>query len=71
MLRFACLTAGVVPASQDECAYLELGFGRGLAISIHASNAGQFWGNDFNQIMSHMRGHWLRPPTRNPTAVLG
>lgn len=49
MLRFACLTAGVVLPPQDECAYLELGFGRGLAISIHAaSNAGQFWGNDFN-----------------------
>ena len=33
----------------EEPNYLELGFGQGLSLNVHAAaNKGQFWGNDFN-----------------------
>jgi hypothetical protein len=48
-LTLACLNAGVMPPSADIQHYLELGYGKGLSINIHAaSNPGTFWGTDFN-----------------------
>jgi hypothetical protein len=45
-MRFALLVGGWDCPQGGN--YLELGFGRGLALNIHAaSNPGDFWGNDF------------------------
>jgi SAM-dependent methyltransferase len=49
LLRLVCLSAGVAPPSIKELRYLELGFGQGLSINIHAASIdGEFWGTDFN-----------------------
>ena len=49
LLRLACLISGIVPPSMRRIAYLELGYGQGLSINIHAAAwAGEFWGTDFN-----------------------
>lgn len=49
LLRLACLSAGVAPPSGKPLRYLELGFGQGLSLNIHAAaNSGEFWGTDFN-----------------------
>jgi SAM-dependent methyltransferase len=48
-LRLACLSAGIATAKADPLKYLELGFGQGVSINIHAAgNEGDFWGTDFN-----------------------
>src|SRR5688572_10205841 len=48
-MRLACLSAGVAPPANKPMSYLELGYGQGLAINIHAAaNVGEFWGTDFN-----------------------
>ena len=48
-LRLACLSAGLVPPEPKQLRYLELGFGQGLPINIHAAAVpGEFWGTDFN-----------------------
>ena len=48
-LRFVCQAAGVRCRIPDQPTYLELGFGRGVSVNIHAAaNAGVFWGVDFN-----------------------
>ncbi|MFO1081066.1 MAG: class I SAM-dependent methyltransferase [Reyranellaceae bacterium] len=49
MLRLMCLNAGVAPPGGEQLHYLELGFGQGLSINIHAAgNPGVYWGTDFN-----------------------
>lgn len=49
MLRFACLNAGVLLPPIEQLNYLELGFGRGVSINIHAAACdARIWGNDFN-----------------------
>jgi hypothetical protein len=49
LLQLACLSAGVWPAFGERIKYLELGFGQGLSINIHAAALeGEFWGTDFN-----------------------
>lgn len=49
MLRLACLAANVPPPPIENAAYLELGFGQGVSINMHAAALpGTFWGNDFN-----------------------
>ena len=49
LLRLACVSAGVAPPSAKPLRYLELGFGQGLSINIHAAAVdGDFWGTDFN-----------------------
>src|SRR4051812_1220727 len=49
LLRFACLSAGVVSPEAHRIRYLELGFGQGLSINIHAAATdGEFHGVDFN-----------------------
>jgi hypothetical protein len=48
-LRLACLSAGIATTNADPLRYLELGFGQGVSIAIHAAaNDGDFWGTDFN-----------------------
>jgi SAM-dependent methyltransferase len=47
LLRIACASAGVAPPQCHR--YLELGFGQGLSINIHAAaNDAEFCGVDFN-----------------------
>ncbi|HWY82229.1 MAG TPA: hypothetical protein VNY10_09920 [Roseiarcus sp.] len=42
-LRLACLSAGIATAKADPLKYLELGFGQGVSINIHAAgNEGDF-----------------------------
>lgn len=49
LLRLACLSAGVAPPPPGPLNYLELGYGQGVSINIHAATiGGQFWGTDFN-----------------------
>jgi SAM-dependent methyltransferase len=49
LLRLACLNAGIEMSAGTPLHYLELGFGRGLSINIHAAaNEGVYWGTDFN-----------------------
>ncbi len=49
MLRIACLAAGIKPQVEGRLTYLELGYGQGVSVNIHASAAdGSFWGTDFN-----------------------
>ena len=49
ILRLACLAAGMMPAERKPLQYLELGFGQGMSINIHAASIdGDFWGTDFN-----------------------
>jgi hypothetical protein len=48
LLRLACLNAGFAAPSASPLNYLELGYGQGLSINIHAATtAGEFWGTDF------------------------
>ena len=48
-LRLGCLSAGIATPKADSFKYLELGFGQGASINIHAAgNEGDFWGTDFN-----------------------
>jgi SAM-dependent methyltransferase len=49
LLRLACLSAGFAPPAGKPLRYLELGYGLGLTLNIHAAAvAGEFWGTDFN-----------------------
>lgn len=48
-LRFTCLFSGLEPPRLEGLRYLELGFGQGLSLNIHAAACdGSFWGTDFN-----------------------
>lgn len=50
-IKLSVLTAGYdIPAPTNApLSYLELGFGQGLSINIHAaSTGGRYWGTDFN-----------------------
>src|SRR5690349_12588894 len=49
ILRLACLKVGIAPPTAKPLRYLELGYGQGLSINIHAAAVeGEFWGTDFN-----------------------
>ena len=49
VLRLVCLSAGLAPPAGEPLRYLELGYGQGLSLNIHAAAcAGEFWGTDFN-----------------------
>jgi Predicted methyltransferase regulatory domain/Methyltransferase domain len=49
LLSLALLNRNVSTAHQGAPRYLELGFGQGLSLSIHAAACpGEFWGTDFN-----------------------
>lgn len=48
-LGLAATLAGIDHTVPDAPTYLELGFGQGISINIHAAaRPGTFWGNDFN-----------------------
>ncbi len=50
-LQLSALTAGydVPKSTSGQLNYLELGFGQGLSVNIHAAaTGGQFWATDFN-----------------------
>ncbi len=47
-LRLALLSAGVRHRVPENFQYLELGFGTGLSLNIHAAaHPGEYWGNDY------------------------
>lgn len=80
LLRLACLSAGVAPPSTKQLNYLELGYGQGLSINIHAAALdGEFWGTDFNptqvthaRALSDASGSGAKLfETRLPTLLLG
>lgn len=49
MLRLACLSQAIEPQLREEPTYLELGFGQGVSVNIHAAGStGSYWGTDFN-----------------------
>ncbi len=49
MLRLACMSAEIHPEIPENPTYLELGFGQGVSINIHAAaSQGEYWGTDFN-----------------------
>ncbi|PSO23664.1 class I SAM-dependent methyltransferase [Bradyrhizobium sp. MOS002] len=53
LLRLACLSAGVAPSAGKPFSYLELGYGQGLSLNVHAAaNEGVFWGTDFNPVQT-------------------
>jgi hypothetical protein len=48
-MSFALLLAGYAAPSKDNARYLELGYGQGMSLNMHAAaNQGDFWGTDFN-----------------------
>nr|MBP6689504.1 hypothetical protein [Hyphomonadaceae bacterium] len=47
-LRLALLSRGFALPASKPLSYLELGFGTGFSLNVHAAaNDGEFWGNDF------------------------
>lgn len=49
MLQLAMLTQGIHATRGAPLRYLELGFGQGLSLAIHAAACpGEYWGTDFN-----------------------
>ncbi|MGO7169521.1 methyltransferase regulatory domain-containing protein [Rhizobium leguminosarum] len=49
ILRLSCLSRGVEARIRHAPSYLELGFGQGVSINIHAAgSSGSYWGCDFN-----------------------
>jgi hypothetical protein len=52
-LRFAVINRGIPFPSHQPLRYLELGFGKGLSLNIHAAAyPGEYWGTDIN--LSHL-----------------
>ncbi|HEY0467373.1 MAG TPA: class I SAM-dependent methyltransferase, partial [Polyangiaceae bacterium] len=49
LLEFACLSRSIATSLADRpLKYLELGFGQGLSLNVHAAaTQGEFWGTDF------------------------
>lgn len=48
-LRLALLNRGQAPIPERPLRYLELGFGQGMSLALHAAaNDGEYWGTDFN-----------------------
>ena len=49
LLDFACLSRGIATSLANRpLKYLELGFGQGLSLNVHAAACqGEFWGTDF------------------------
>jgi hypothetical protein len=49
LMSLAVLNRGVRVKDNENLRYLELGFGQGLSLNIHAAAcSGEFWGTDFN-----------------------
>lgn len=68
-LRFCALTSGVLLPDRP-LRYLELGFGQGVSLSIHAaSDPGEYWGNDINLAhVAHARS--LAEAAGTPSKIL-
>ena len=48
---FALLNKGFRAPTSPDLKYLELGFGHGLSLNVHAAScSGEFWGTDFNPV---------------------
>ena len=53
-IALAVLARGVMPPKLENFRYLELGFGQGLSLNVHAAAyEGEFWGADFNPQHAH------------------
>ena len=53
LMRQALMSKGVHHRWGEKLRYLELGFGQGLSLNIHAAaTGGEFWGCDFNPIQA-------------------
>ncbi len=49
LVRLALLHRGVLPPELERPRYLELGFGQGVSLNVHAAaGAGEYYGTDFN-----------------------
>ncbi len=49
MIKLAMLSRGIKPIDLSDYRYMELGYGQGLSLNIHAAASGkEFWGTDFN-----------------------
>jgi hypothetical protein len=60
LLRFACLVKGIYVPEMSSLRYLELGFGQGLSLNIHAAACpGEYWGTDFNPAQVSNAQHLL------------
>jgi SAM-dependent methyltransferase len=70
-LRFATLNCGVPFPSRQPLRYLELGFGKGVSLNIHAAAApGEYWGTDINP--SHVEfAKTLAKASGVPLRILG
>ncbi len=69
-LRFALISRGFAPPPASDIRYLELGFGQGLSLNLHAAaNRGQFWGTDFNPSQA-ANAQALAAATGNGTHIL-
>lgn len=54
-MRLALLSRGILAPTGKPLRYLELGFGSGFSLNVHAAaNDGAFWGNDF--VRAHVDG---------------
>src|SRR5215469_12901477 len=61
VLRLVCLSAGVAPLARRPVRYLELGYGLGLSLNIHAAAcAGEFWGPILTRATWHTRARLAR-----------
>ncbi len=53
MIDFALLASGHQPPRRAGMRYLELGYGQGLSLNIHAAaTPGEYWGTDFNPVQA-------------------
>ena len=58
LLSLVCLSKGIRFDANRPLRYLELGFGQGLSLNIHAAaGQGEFWGTDFNPAQAQMAKH--------------
>ncbi|MEB3222379.1 MAG: class I SAM-dependent methyltransferase [Candidatus Sericytochromatia bacterium] len=61
LLRLACLSQGVAAPEADGLRYLELGFGQGLSVAMHAAAGdGLYWGTDLNPSHAAQAKAWAR-----------
>src|SRR5579864_9202772 len=53
LIDFALLASGHQPPRRAGMRYLELGYGQGLSLTIHAAaSPGEYWGTDFNPVQA-------------------
>ncbi|HLI65210.1 MAG TPA: class I SAM-dependent methyltransferase [Caulobacteraceae bacterium] len=53
LIDFALLASGHQPPRRAGMRYLELGYGQGMSVNIHAAaSPGEYWGTDFNPVQA-------------------